>query len=283
LGAIISSWLRLPHLWHLREFGDLDYGLKPDWNWPLTRRIIGTADAHVAVSNAVLHHFHLGARKTAHVVYNGVASEEQIDGFADALGCDTAVRPFTFAIVGLLHPAKGQELAIRGFAMALERCPQARLLVAGDGDAAYMERCRNLVAELGVADRTRILGYQPDPFAVFLQADVALMCSANEAMGRTTAEAMATGRPVIGLRAGGTIELIEDGVTGLMFSGGEAELALQMVRLYRERATAAEMGRSASRKARAVFSVEAYSRRIHRILGSLVGSQSRAASNVPLL
>lgn len=56
------------------------------------------------------------------------------------------------------------------------------------------------------------------------------MCFRYEAMGRVTAEAMAAALPVIGYNSGGTPELIENEVTGLLYEGGYKELAQCMAR-----------------------------------------------------
>ena len=49
------------------------------------------------------------------------------------------------------------------------------------------------------------------------EATALLMCSRNEAQGRVTIEAMFYGCPVIGYKAGGTQEIIKDGVNGFWF------------------------------------------------------------------
>ena len=53
-------------------------------------------------------------------------------------------------------------------------------------------------------------------------ANVVISCSTNEASGRSIAEALVSGRPVIGARSGGTPELVQDGFDGLLFSPGDA-------------------------------------------------------------
>ena len=52
------------------------------------------------------------------------------------------------------------------------------------------------------------------------QADIGLTCSRNEAFGRTTVEALLMGKPVIGTNTGGTVDLISDGVDGLLYPPG---------------------------------------------------------------
>ena len=68
----------------------------------------------------------------------------------------------------------------------------------------------------------------------------------DEPFGLVAAEAMATGRPVIASRVGGLAELVEDGVTGLLFERGDADGLRDCVeRLLDDAALCARMGRAA--------------------------------------
>jgi glycosyltransferase involved in cell wall biosynthesis len=277
IGAMVAAELDLPHVWHLREFGRRDYDLVPDFGTRLSRLGFRTADAMVFVSHALRRAF-LGRATpaNAHVVYNGVAREAEYDTrrrAAEALrGRD---QPFAFVLVGRFRESKGQAVAIRAFAAVAARFPTARLLLVGGsgqtGDQEYFDRCRALVTELRVADRVEFWGYVPDPERAFLAADVALMCSRNEAMGRVTAEAMAACRPVIGFDGGGTPELIETGRTGLLYRGGADALAECMIQYASDPELAWRHGLAGWETARQRHSTEAYVAQVHGILrGALV-------------
>jgi glycosyltransferase involved in cell wall biosynthesis len=120
-----------------------------------------------------------------------------------------------------------------------------------------------------VADRVEFWGYIPDPGRAFLEADVALMCSRNEAMGRVTAEAMSTCRPVIGFDSGGTSELIDPGRTGLLYRGGPDALAACMARYLAAPELAWQHGQVGWHDARRRHSTEAYAAQIHEVLRGL--------------
>ncbi|QDU22394.1 glycosyltransferase family 4 protein [Urbifossiella limnaea] len=271
-GALAAAELELPHLWHLREFGRRDYDLKPDLGVRLSRLGFRTADATIFVSHALRRAF-LGRVTPAnsHVIYNGVAREEQFDERRRAA---EAVRgrsqPFTFVLVGRFRESKGQDVAIR----AVARVPGTRLLLVGGsgqtGDQAYYEQCRTLVAELGVADRVEFWGYIPDPERAFLAADVALMCSRSEAMGRVTAEAMSACRPVIGYDAGGTSELIDAGRTGALYRGGADELAECMARYAAAPELAWQHGEAGWNVARRRHSTESYVAQVMDVIRGVV-------------
>src|SRR5262245_51464449 len=204
VGAMAAARLGLSHVWHLREFGWRDYGLLPDWGRHLSRLWFRTADATIFVSHALRREV-LGRSPAAnsHVIYNGVAPEAAFDErrrVAESL-CGRR-RPLTFVLVGRFRESKGQAVAIRAFAQLTAGHPAARLLLVGGagqtGEQGYLDGCRALAAELGLAGRVEFWGYITDPERAFLEADVALMCSRHEAMGRVTAEAMSACRPVIG-------------------------------------------------------------------------------------
>jgi glycosyltransferase involved in cell wall biosynthesis len=270
-----AARLGLPHVWHLREFGRQDYGLLPDLGQHLSRLVLGTADATISVSHA-LRRALLGRSPgaNAHVIYNGVAPEAAFDQrrrAAEALR--DRRQPFTFVLVGRFRQSKGQAVAIQALARVAARHPAVRLLLVGGagqtGEQGYLERCRALAAELAVADRVQFWGYVPDPERAFLQADVALMCSPHEAMGRVTAEAMSACRPVIGFDGGGTTELIEPGRTGLLYRGGAEALAACMARYAAAAELAWQHGQAGWQEARRRHSTEACAARVHEVLRGL--------------
>lgn len=272
IGAMVAAKLGLPHVWHLREFGWLDYGLLPDFGPRMCRLGFRTADATVFVSHA-LRRAVLGRMTAAksHVIYNGVAQEAAFDErrrAAEALRGRR--RQFTFVLVGRFRESKGQAVAIGAFAQVAARHPAVRLLLVGGagqtGDQDYFDRCLALASELAVADRVEFWGYIPDPERAFLEADAALMCSRNEAMGRVTVEAMSACRPVIGFDSGGTSELIDPDRTGLLYRGGSEALAACMARYVAAPDLAWQHGQAGWHDARRRHSTEVYAARIHEVL-----------------
>jgi glycosyltransferase involved in cell wall biosynthesis len=278
IGAMAARALGLPHVWHLREYGDRDYDLHPDFGHLIHRREFESANAINFVSNALRRYF-LGDSPPTHseVIYNGVARAAKFDELRKASATLTnRTQPFTFVLVGRFRESKGQAIAIRAFAKVAERVPNVRLLLVGGaggtGDQAYFDGCRTLTDELKVVDRVEFWGYIRDPERAFLAADVALMCSRNEAMGRVTAEAMAACRPVIGYDSGGTSELIDHGRTGLLYRGEADALAGCMIRYAAAPEEAKQNGDAAWQTARERHTTEAYAERIHAVLSRITKS-----------
>lgn len=134
-------------------------------------------------------------------------------------------------VVGQLTPWKGQDDAIR--ALAACGLPEAHLVVAGSAkfataaarfdNQAYADGLAPLAAELGVADRTHLLGEVRDVPGVLAALDVLLVPSWEEAFGRVVVEGMAMGLPVIATSNGGPPEIINDGRSGFLLPPREPE------------------------------------------------------------
>ncbi|MFW6116191.1 MAG: glycosyltransferase family 4 protein [bacterium] len=268
IGALAAKWLALPHIWHLREFGDLDYGRHPDWGTIVFNRVIRSADALVTNSEAVRSHVLNGAAyRRAYVIYNGIAWEADFDRLYELVqGKRTRQERYTFALVGYLRPSKGQETAIRALAVVADQCPDVRLLIVGGGDTSQLER---IASQLGVADNVKFWGYIPNPYEAYLAANAALMCSKHEAMGRVTAEAMSACRPVIGYDDGGTPEIVEHEHTGLLYRGGPEALATCMNRFIENPAWAEQLGENGWHVARERYSIETYADSVYQVLQTL--------------
>ncbi|HWO89343.1 MAG TPA: N-acetyl-alpha-D-glucosaminyl L-malate synthase BshA [Gemmatimonadales bacterium] len=119
-----------------------------------------------------------------------------------------------------MRPVKRVLDVVRVFALVQKEVP-SRLIMVGDGpdrDLAEREAQR-----LGVAGRTRFLGKIEDVAEVLQWAHLYLLPSQTESFGLSALEALATGVPVIGSRAGGLPEVVEHGVSGLLAEPGNVD------------------------------------------------------------
>jgi L-malate glycosyltransferase len=118
------------------------------------------------------------------------------------------------------RPVKRVTDAVKAFAGIAKQLP-ARLLLVGDGpDRSSAEW---LAHELNIQDRITFLGKQDSVHDLLPLADLMLMPSKLESFGLVALEAMACRVPTISTNVGGVPELIEDGVTGLLFPVGATE------------------------------------------------------------
>lgn len=252
--------LGVPLVWHIRELPERQYGLYLDAGAKGFGRALRAADRVVAISAAVEDDIRRYAGGTRNVVriFDGVLHAADYDRLARPAS-PAPHGPFTFLIMGLIHPSKGQVEAVEALALLRDRGINARLVIAGSGRDKPLRR---RIDELGLHDRVELPGFVKDPFPLFRSADAYLMCSRHEAFGRVTVEAMACGLPVVGHASGGTAELIQDGRTGLLYATGAAELADRMARLVGDPALAEGLGRAGAADARHRFTIEQYAQEL---------------------
>ena len=180
----------------------------------------------------------------------------------------------TILTVGRWDPAeryKGADTLIAAFRRVLQSFPDAFLLLLGDGgDCPRLER---LAHDLGVLERTRFLhGLTQDEFvACYENCDIFALPSAGEGFGFVFLEAMAYGKPVIGGAHGGTLDVIEDGVTGWLVPHGDIErLSSALESLLADPGRAREMGARGRERVLRTFSFEQFQTKLTQILNDVL-------------
>jgi poly(glycerol-phosphate) alpha-glucosyltransferase len=150
--------------------------------------------------------------------------------------------PGLLAVVSRFEPQKGVEDAIKAFARAANRVPQARLDIYGIGTQAKMLEER--VTELELGDRVRFRGFTHRALEVLASASATVSTSRYEAWGMAITEAMAVGTPVIAYDVDfGPGEIIRHGVDGLLVPPTDIDaLAEAMVRVLGDPDYAARLG-----------------------------------------
>jgi len=229
VAARAATHLGLPHMWWLQEFASEDHNLYFDWGDAITKRIAARNCVRAfANSNAVAAKFSgwFGSSRVGRVDYH-IA-----DMPAHAVQAPEPRAAFQLALVGSLNPQKGQSDALEAMGKLVASGCNVHLSLYGTGGRGYTARLRARADALGLADRVAFCGHVADVSARMAQADAVLVTSRCEAFGRVTVEAMRAGVPVIGSASGGTVELIEDGRTGLLYPPGDSNaLAAAILRL----------------------------------------------------
>jgi glycosyltransferase involved in cell wall biosynthesis len=156
-------------------------------------------------------------------------------------------------------PGKGQHDAVAALHLLRTRGLDVELDLVGPGDPQFVAELHAAAERHGVGDHVRFVGPQGDPIPLVARADVALMCSRMEGLGRVTVEAMKLGKPVVGTAAGATPELIRHGWNGYLYRPGDAsDLARRVAALYENREAAREMGQRAKGWANSTFNPDSY-------------------------
>ncbi len=122
--------------------------------------------------------------------------------------------PRVIGMVANLRPVKAPEVFIEAAHRVAERHPNAVFRIAGEGSLrAQLEK---QIEDLGLSGRVELPGQVVDVPSFIGELDVAVLCSNTEGLPNVLVEYMASGRPVVATRVGGTEELIDDGVQGLI-------------------------------------------------------------------
>ncbi len=265
IGLIISKIISKPHIWHFREFGDLDYQLFPDIGEKIFRKLISHTDGIVFISEAVKNRY-MNVKNNSVVIYNGVISRDDIKENV-ILWQSKRLKPIkNFIIVGLVRPSKGQDQVVYAFKEVIKKYPDVILNIVGGDQLNWIN---NIVQLNNLDNNVRVLGEVNNPFEYYLKSDVALMCSPNEAMGRVTLEAMASGVPVIGYNSGGTKELIINGFNGLLYNGTVKDLANKISYLIENPRKARELGLNGLNDINKNYTIENYSEQIHNYINEI--------------
>ena len=254
----------VPHVWHLREtfteFPALWRFYRP-WMQRGATRIIN-------ISNSVAAQFPPSTPpELLQTIYNGIPSDdiqpptvtEQAELKARFnLSADT----LTVGVVGRIKRVrKGQETLIEAAALLAPKNPNVRFVVVGSpypGNESHLEALQADIKRLGLEDRVLLIGDLPSTKEIMALLDIVVMPSAlPEPFGNVTVEAMAAARPVVGSHIGATPEIIEDGVSGLLFPPQDATaLAQHLERLIADPALRQKMGHDARERFLAQFTFD---------------------------
>jgi len=250
-GGIAARLTRTPLIWHVRIAG-CDRLLDK----PLTR----LATKIIVISEAVGRRFDWLKNKGEKVVviYNGIDLERfnpTING--KRIREEFLLSPETplIGIVGRLDWYKGHQYFLQATKKVTEAIPDARFLIVGDG--GYRKRLENLTKELGLDKKVIFTGNRKDIPQILASLDLFVLSSVSEGFGRSVAEAMACGKPVVATKVGGLLEVIEDGVTGsLAPSKNPKALAKAIITLLQDKEKTQKMGMAGRKRAEELFSIE---------------------------
>lgn len=160
----------------------------------------------------------------------------------------------TVCFVGRLESRKGVDVVMEMAPALLQEHPDVRLEFVGndklpsDDGRAWRERFEQQTGFAAIRDRVAFRGEVDDDGlrAAYRAADIIVAPSRFESFGLVHLEAGMYGKPVVGCRVGGMVEVIEDGVTGLLAAPGDARSLLEAVsRLVTDVQLRERMGRAA--------------------------------------
>lgn len=269
IGIYLSLIFRIPHIWHIRELGKLDYNLDYDFGKKYFYYLMRKSNKIIAISEFVKENVFKDEWKNITVISNGVFSNEDLE-LINAKTEHPENKTFTFLIMSLILPSKGIQDAIEAMSILKKDFDLIKLVICGsDDDKEYKKHLLDLIRSLDLTQEISFAGFIKNPLEKYKIADSVLVCSRNEAWGRVAAEAMLSEIPVIGFNNGGTKEIITDRVNGMLYNNVE-ELADCMKMVRTDRKTVNLLVENAKKYALKNFSIENYTANVLNTISELV-------------
>lgn len=223
-GGFAARLAGVPHLWHVREIPPAIPIARP----ALGRLVLSLSQLVICMTNACSRSLFGPRADDPRIRHLGEGVDLAFwspEAVTRSIRNELGILPGTpiVGFVARLDPWKGLDVFIDAAAQVATLFPDAVFVVSGDapsGMEAYRDRMVARAAALNIGDRVRFLGWRyrlSDMPAVMGALDVFCHTSvAPEPFGMVIIEAMAMRCPVIASNAGGPMEIVEDGVSGLL-------------------------------------------------------------------
>lgn len=223
-GYLLSKHMKLPHVWHIREFLDDDYKLKYAYSDKYVFRCYNDSDAVISISKTIMMKY-INMIQAIRLVYNGIYLPDIgykkrenaylnivfAGGGAESKGIDD--------VLGAMRLLHNKNLTIH-FTIMGNMLDEDKNAISREFDLSYCD----------------CVGFTSNVSEVYSKSDIVLVASKKEAFGRVTIEGMLHSCAVIASDTGANVELIEDGITGLLYKCGDASsLANKIEKLYYDR------------------------------------------------
>jgi sugar transferase (PEP-CTERM/EpsH1 system associated) len=179
-------------------------------------------------------------------IWNGI----DLTRFAYQGPCDDG----PIVTVARLSPEKDIATLLRAVPPVLAAFPEARFEIAGDGPCRA--ELAQLAAGLGIQERVTFHGEMRDIPALLARARLFVLPSQSEGISLTLLEAMARGLPVVTTQVGGSPEVVEQGVTGVLVPPRDpAALAHAITPMLADPPRARQMGLAGRQRVETCFDI----------------------------
>ncbi len=175
------------------------------------------------------------------------------------------IRPEEFAIgtITRLHDSKGNEYLVEAARQVVDRHPNARFFLAGEGPLRPALEAQ--AASLGLGDRFVFAGFVKDVAATLSAFDLSVFPSLWEGTPLTAFEALAAGKPIVATDADGLLDILDaDRTAWIVPRRDAARLAERIVYAIEHPDERAAMGARA-REAGRSFDINAFVQKMERL------------------
>ncbi len=218
------------------------------------------------------------------LLYNGIVDRGVPRPEAGSDRDSAADGAVQIGIVGRLSIEKGHDFFLRAARRVLDRAPQTRFLIVGDG--AERDALEALAAELEISAQVAFLGHVDDMASVYARLDVMAITSHREGLPIVLLEAMQARIPIVSLTVGGVPEVIENGQGGVLVGApgerDEAAFAAALLALIEDRQQRSALGAAGRARVLDAFTferrLEAVSAHYLALLPELAGADGEGAT-----
>ena len=250
----------------------------------IERTLASTSDALVAVSPQVrddLVELGIGPAQRFTVVRLGIDLEPRVSTSADRTESRRrlGIGPERFVVgwFGRMTAVKRTDDLVDALVALRGRGVDACLLLVGDGEDR--ERLEQRARDSGVARDVFFLGYQKDVASWYAAADAVVLTSVNEGTPVTIIEALAAGRPVVATDAGGTGDVVRDGIDGYLVDVGDTDaMAARLAEIAADPSVGARLAAAGQKRVLSRYAVTRLVDDADRLYRALLLSGTSSAS-----
>lgn len=225
VGMQAAYEMQIPYVCHFREFIWEDHHrkwLRPDRVEPLIYRAAET----LSISEAVKEKLKKYSHKEVNVIPDGIRTESYLLPPKPLFDS----KDVHLLLAGRIIEGKGQLEAIKGVHLAGQKTDRKLFLhiVGSVGDSAYYDSLCDYIKTNGLSNVT-IESFVSDLRELRSKCDIGLTCSLFEGLGRVTIESMLAYMLPIAADTAGSVEIITDHETGLLYRSGDVEDLAQKI------------------------------------------------------
>lgn len=262
IGCYISKKYNIPHIWHIREFGEEDYNVIP-YKMNYISYMNKHADKFVAISKAVGRGWTKKgiSKEKIEVVYDGIDAQRFIPKKkrSDNL--------FKIVIVGHVQPNKGQlELVKAICALPQQVQKNITLDIIGNAYGDYRLQIEKVIKEHKLSERVHMIGYCNNIEQRLSQYDVGVTCSKSEGFGLVTVEYMMAGLLAIVSDTGANTEIVQHNYSGFVYRYNDIENLAHMIQTaYQDSLLCKRLADNGKKSALEIFSSSMQGEAVYKV------------------
>lgn len=280
-GSFVANHLNRPHLWHIREYGDLDHNLIFDLEYKNTIQYIeANSDQIITNSKSVSNHISqfLSTKKPT-VIYNYIDIPPQ-------LVKEKIKSPFTnsqslkIIVCGSIHEGKNQFEAIQ-LIKELNKSPlHTELLIIGTiSNNQYFNNLQLYINKNNLSKQIHFIDFTKNPYPYIIHSDIVLIPSKNEAFGRIAIEGILLKRPVVASASGGITEIIHNGTNGFTYEPGDIKKLAIIITKLNNKQLRHRISTKAINQIKTINNKKSYVPKIAKIIKNTTKTSSKKLTN----